>query len=65
MICAVTEGYAAKVSPADMGRFQSELFECFESEHTDLLKKIGSKEKPSSADMAAIREAIKAFAEEY
>ncbi len=65
IICAVTEGYAAKVSPEDIPKFQEALFEYFENFRPDLLELIGSPKKLSAADYASIRDALKEFAEGY
>ncbi|MDD4124458.1 MAG: F0F1 ATP synthase subunit alpha [Eubacteriales bacterium] len=65
IIFAVTEGYAAKVSPADIGKFEKALFEYFDSMHSDLLKIIGSTVKPSSEDIANIKKALTAYVESY
>lgn len=65
MICAVTEGFADKVPPEDIAKFQTALFEHFAVRHPHLLETIRSPKKLTEQDEKAIREALRDFAETF
>ncbi len=63
VIFAGTRGYLDDIEMADVGRFESELLEWFQTRHGDLLETIRSTGKLGDEDV--FEGAIKAFAEQF